>query len=321
MNEPLRIVCPDSDLSKERRIEELMNEIKTWLYSDSLKKMISLFGGDDLLKTTGKDFVSDVVKIRQFAAVWDYRAGKERWAVKDDGFVSAHEDEIMESAVGLGLKTIVTAAKEPDYLLPLGGARASNRVRPEMSRRLIDENGWENKKVFALSGARPISETERPYMEYAPGAVTEFDAMNKGLEAAYGVTDYTEDRHDDPNVNLCSAIRRYDQKYKGCEICSMAAPSSDPEHRRANSADTFDFFADKVNVSEGDKMLLVTSCIYVPFQSLKFMDLAIEKGFEVDCVGSDIVDNFTLSKTSNYLQETKGTIDAIYGLAMKYCDN
>ena len=73
-------------------------------------------------------------------------------------------------------------------------------------------------------------------------------------------------------------------------------------------------FLDHFNIADGKKLLLVTSCIYVPFQYLKFMGLAINGGFDVDCIGSDVVDSGSLSKPSNYLQEIKGTIDAIYGL-------
>ena len=77
----------------------------------------------------------------------------------------------------------------------------------------------------------------------------------------------------------------------------------------------------KFDVKKEDRILLVTSSIYVPFQLLLFMDLAIEYGFEVDCIGSDmVVQGNKLSKSSNYLQEIKSTIDVIYKLSNKYYD-
>ena len=65
---------------------------------------------------------------------------------------------------------------------------------------------------------------------------------------------------------------------------------------------------------------MVTSCIYVPFQLLRFMDLAIEKGFYVDCVGmlNDDKKGTAFSHISNYCQETKAAINAIKTLADKW---
>ena len=42
---------------------------------------------------------------------------------------------------------------------------------------------------------------------------------------------------------------------------------------------TFEFFMKKFRVHEKAKILLITSCIYVPFQLMKFMELAIKKIF------------------------------------------
>ncbi len=314
-----RIICPDSGLNKEKRIETLFEEIKDWVYSEALKKLICLFGGKELADSLGDDFNSDIERLHDFAEIWDFRKGKERWHIEDEQFVLDNEELIQESARCLGLKDIVTPDKEADYILPLGGARSSNHVRPLMSKKIIDDHNWSGKKILALSGTRPISDVERPFVdEYAPEAETEFDAINRGLELTYDLDTFTEKRHDDENINLCSSIRKYDKKYRDCEIYSLAAPSSEPEKRRANSVDTFKFLLDEFHISPGDKLLLITSCIYVPFQSLRFMDMAIDNGFEADCLGSDILDNFSLRKPSNYLQEIKGTVDAVYVLSKKY---
>ena len=61
----------------------------------------------------------------------------------------------------------------------------------------------------------------------------------------------------------------------------------------------------------------MTSCIYVPFQILRFMDLAIEKGFYVDCVGmpNDDRQGTSFSRITNYCQETKAAINAVKSIA------
>ena len=59
----------------------------------------------------------------------------------------------------------------------------------------------------------------------------------------------------------------------------LSAPSSNPE-KRANSMDTFKFFMERYKVEPGARILLVTSCIYVPFQLMKFTELALAKGMK-----------------------------------------
>ncbi len=315
MNRRILISCPESEISKAERISGLLDSCFEWLYSEPLRKLVKLFDGEELANQIGHNRETDLDSLHRFAERWDFRKGKERWAVDDGQFVARNQEYIMEQATILGLKDVIDPHIEPDYILPLGGARLSNYVRPKMAKKIIDEKGYVGRTIVALSGTRPLNEIEMPFVEeYAPDALTEFDAINGGLEKAFGLNEFSEERIDNDNINLCSAVRKYKDQYKGSDIYSLAAPSSDPEHRRANSYDTFEFFLDHFNIADGKKLLLVTSCIYVPFQYLKFMGLAINGGFDVDCIGSDVVDSGSLSKPSNYLQEIKGTIDAIYGL-------
>ena len=317
--EKKRITCPDSSLPKDERIKYLFENISEWIYSDCLRELISLYGGEDLASSFGSDPGRDIADLQEFSAIWDFRKGTERWAVRDEKFALDNKVLIMEKAAGLGLTDIHEPSAEPDYILPLGGARLANYVRPKMAREVIDEYGYTGKTIAALSGTRPLNEIERPYTDdYAPYAETEFDAMCAGLEKAFGLSKFNEEKRMHDNINLNSAVRKYSGRYMDSEVYSLAAPSSDPENRRANSYDTFKYLLKHFDIQAGDRLLMVTSCIYVPFQTLKFMDLAIEGGFEVDCIGSDSVDTGNVSKVSNFLQEIKGTIDAIYTLSRQY---
>jgi hypothetical protein len=180
----------------------------------------------------------------------------------------------------------------------------------------------QDKTIVALSGTRPINEVERPFLaEYAPDAITEYEAISLGLEKVFSLegSKFSEEHNKNENINLEWALKEYDEKYKGNRIISLAAPSTDPA-RRANSQDTFMFFLEKFNIKKGDRLLLVTSCIYVPFQLLRFMDLAIEKEFYVDCIGvkNDDKRGTAFSQTTNYCQETKAAINAIKALSDKW---
>ena len=187
-----------------------------------------------------------------------------------------------------------------------------------MTKKLIDSLLLANKKIVALTGFREINEIEREYTDpYAPNAKTEFDVMNASLEDEFALNTFYQDEDlTNTNIFLQSAIRKYDDTYNQCKVYSIAAPSSDLT-RRANSMDTFEFFMKKFR--EKAKILLITSCIYVPFQLMKFMELAIKKNIQVDCIGVDLsIGGKSSLQAVNYLQEIKGTIDAIWKLKELY---
>lgn len=316
MSNELRIKCPDIALKKENRIKELFSDISSWIDSEELQRLVCLFGGS-LDKTIPLKEKIDC--LNEFVEVWDYRKMQvncgERWFIQNDSFVEEHSDEIINAAEGLGLRNVVEPLITPNYILPLGGGRMSNLIRPMGAKAMSDKFMNEKHSIIALGGMRPLNDIERPYSDrYAPAANTEYDAICAGMEQAFGLEghQYKEEIHVEENVNLCSAIR----KYRGTDIYVVAAPSTNPE-RRANSMDTFEYFMDRFDVKKGDRILLVTSCIYVPFQFLKFMKIALEKELIIDCVGAPF-DNEELIKTSNYLQEIKSAVNAMKALADEY---
>ncbi|MEV1146831.1 hypothetical protein [Micromonospora sp. NPDC049799] len=95
----------------------------------------------------------------------------------------------------------------------------------------------------------------------------------------------------------------------------LAAPSSEPEHRRAHTADTQRFWAGHVRLSPGDEVLCVTAPIYVPFQHCDALrTLALPYGCGVETVGVDpalpdvaVLPEPTLTP-GRYLQEIRSAI-------------
>lgn len=322
MGEVIRLHCPPAGKKKEERVEILFDGIQKWVYSDPLKELIELYGG----KVPGHMRIGAYIGwLNEFVDVWDFRkrqsGGGERWMVTDDGKCQKHGEMILQDARLLGLADSEYPNAEPDYILPLGGARRANLARAQGAREMADLFSESKAPVVALTGKRPLNEVELPYLEeYAPNARDEYEAMNGGLEKAFGLpcSEYLETAYVTGNINLQWAKREYMQTYQGCKIYSVAAPSSDPG-RRANSFDTFQFFMECFGVEEGQRLLLVTSCIYAPFQLLKFIPLSLEQGIEVDVFGvSPNVAGSQFSKPSNYLQEIKGTVNAIYQLYAKF---
>lgn len=323
----MRIVCPSSELCKNERVFELISNIEKWVNSNAMNNLVELFGGNKNQEFTFRQYI---VWLNEFVEVWNYRSRilgnseeNERWNIYDDVFVKKYKTEIMDCVSELGLVQESYPLLVPDYILPLGGARYSNLNRPiyaNLIYKKVREIDDEKKiSIVALSGMRVINDKERTAINtYAPEAKTEFDAICKGLEIAFKLNgNYKQNGHNDENINLCSLIRKYDFNKKNIDITSLAAPSSDIL-RRANSRDTFKYFLKHYNVKKNDNILLVTSQIYVPYQLLNFIDLAIEGGFNVDCVGYSMREKEMLAKPSNFLQEVKGAVNAINIFLKKY---
>ena len=314
------LTCPDIHKRREDRINELSESVAKWIYSAPFHELVKLFGGTVL---TNEPLREQIKYYNQFADVWDYRRkradGGERWMIQEDAFLSKHKAAVMEKMSLLGLRDVVEPSKRPDYILPLGGARMANLDRCVTAHEVCMKYQGENIPVVALTGMRSINDIERTSLEqYAPEAQTEYEAMCGGMMKAFGLvkSSYEERINKNNNVNLAWAERRYynDQR----QIHILSAPSSDPE-RRANSMDTFEFFINRYKIEPESRILLVTSCIYVPYQLMKFTDLAIAKNFYVDCIGNKQNTGLpSVLNVASYLQELKATINAIYVLSERY---
>ena len=152
--------------------------------------------------------------------------------------------------------------------------------------------------------------------------------MCGGLEEVFGVSSYEVTdgqkeniQKEDISENSKAETRIYSRKYAGGTIAALAAPSSEPEKRRANTLDTFIYFLDQFRPSEGSKIILTTNSIYVPFQLMKLMDIALEKDLLIDCVGVRAKEHVPPGKHSMYLQEIKAGLDAIHGLESGFMRN
>jgi hypothetical protein len=97
----------------------------------------------------------------------------------------------------------------------------------------------------------------------------------------------------------------------------VAAPSSEPEKRRADTPDSYDFFAKQVaTLQGGERLLMVTTPIYVPAQHAAAVRmLALPHGVDVDTVGNEPgvvpgapAQQFTATK---YLLEVRSTVRSL----------
>lgn len=285
---------------------------------------------------------STLEQLEAFSEKWDFRRiARERGALADDMVRQGHgsarwlsaatglsepaEARILEHATHLGL----VQARHPtlsryDYIVVLGGARLSCKFRPLLAAELI-RSGVGSKQVVLLGAARPVADSERDATDtYAPGASNEFDLLVAGTQKAFGFdgSAFREERYDDPaSANLSWVVRHLTTTFQGAplEITAVCAPSSDPLHRRANSADTLLFFLQHEHVKAGATLLLITSQIYVPYvqlEALRTVALPFQTSVETIGYPAHWMPRLQgLQNANHYLQEIRSTLQA----ARRFC--
>lgn len=276
------LVCPPYTEETQERLAAWRASVRAFIDSEAMSDLLGYFD----CRPTKTSLYEKIEQIRSFIGIrWNYRGGSERWTVADrDPVVERYYWRILACAGELGLIGIKSSRRDADYLLPLGGARTANHDRMKEARRLRDLS-QRPVPVAALAAMRPVSEIEIPCIrgdlpEARAGVTTEYDVM-------------------------CRALDLYFPK-EGRVFC---APDKEPG-RRANTFDTFRYFCDREQPPRGSVLLFTTSSIYINYQTAALMPLAMERGLELVFSGSGTPGAYD-DVVSNYLQEIKGTIDAL----------
>ena len=315
------------------------SQIKDWIASTWFTDLLKLYESD--IELDGRLDI-DLERLEKFSERWDFRRiareqgaatddnltqgyGSARWLSASTGFPPEVETRIIADSLNLGLVQAQEPVRERyDYFLVLGGARLSCKLRPLRAAEVV-RSGVHVDNIALLGAARPVAESERDATDtYAPGAVDEFDLLIAGAKDVFGFAShvYEEDRYDDPsNKNLSWTVRTFhaDFEKQSLRILAISAPSSDPLHRRANSADTWKFFLDREQLPLGSSILLITSQIYVPYVQLEALrTVAVPRNLLVETIGfpGDRMPQLQgLTNANHYLQEIRSTIQA----ARRFC--
>ena len=317
-------VCGKNSLETRMMVQR---EIERWITSIELQKIVKAFHGQIPKEDNIKKLAYWLLK---FSDNWDYRRKQReakdsktgetaRWMLNNNTISNEQEDIVFSNIERLGLKGISEPRMDQyDYIIALGGARMSCMLRPRFSWELLQKKLRAPKAVVMLSGMRRVADSERIATDtYAPNAETEYDLINAGVEAVFNLEkEYVEERYHSLNPNREWAIRRYETTQYNYEILSISGPSLQPEMRRANSADTFRFFAEKQKIGQESKVLLVTSQIYVPYQQMEAIRTwALPNNVYVESVGFPLewndINQQGMMTATNYLQEIRSTIQAI----------
>lgn len=313
----------------EKYCSKVRGYIKEWVFHESLERLVAAFGGT----VNPRESLEDRVKrLAAFSKRWDYRRQKDahdsqtgenaRWLIEAD--LSIKQELLVKKAAGdLGLiGKEIPQEKKFDYILVLGGARMSCLNRTKYARELCEKHGIRAGQIICLTGMRPLLETEKDVTDtYAPSAETEFDLMEAAVKQIFGeLPELSREEHKE-DVNRSHAVVEYGGTW---QVSIMAAPSLEPDKRRANTADTLLYFANRQNIGMDKKILMITSQIYVPYQQMEaWRTLGIPQGHSVETVGFPAgwsVGLPGLQEPKNYLQEMRSVLLAM-DKAMKEMQN
>ena len=162
-----------------------------------------------------------------------------------------------------------------DRILILGGSLNACFLRTEAARSWIS---GEIRSVDALSCYRPINPVERSRSAYVSRSDTEFGVMTDAFASVFAadtdseLTGWSEDFRGDRNLNSISCVRAMSIVQGRTPICEcriLAAPSSEPEHRRADTGDTLSFYLQQTDLQPGERLLAVTHNRYCNRQFLQ----------------------------------------------------
>lgn len=269
------------------RPQAAAEEILGWISSPPMRALVEEYGG-----TLPSGDVSEMLAwLDAFSDQhWNFRkqGNVERDQVAAPTFDPARTALVLAVATALRLVEPTDPPRATyDHLLVLGGLGRACLQRTEFAARLVREGVVAVGDVAALGSFRPLTEAETTLPGLADSRF-EMDAMDVGVRSAFGLTEPVRcESSDGPVTHRSWRVRTYRAADRPA-VHVLAAPSSDPDQRRANTPDTYEFWAQRSSLRPTDRILVVTSPIYVPFQhSDAIRMLAARYGCGIDTIGFD----------------------------------
>lgn len=289
-----------------------MRDIDAWARSRATTRLAESFGEP----LSSADRLDDLERLS--AAHWDFRGGRERNLAVDAALSPAQESLVAEVAPELGLADReVPAHDRYDAVVMTGGMVRAGIVKPRHVRMLVD-HGLRTPKVVFLGGFRAFAGDEIP-LARALGVRgdDEFAAMEAGLRRVFPAQSEPHTRGSAAEHPWASWSERTWRSGEH-DIEVVAAPSSEPLVRRANTADTYRAWA--ASHPEVSSILLVTTPVYVPYQAAVAVEvLGLGCGIAVETVGvsaaaNDLGEHTQPFRAQHHLQELRSAIRGMISL-------
>lgn len=253
------------------------------------------------------------------SAYWDFRSGRERNLARLPDLTDEQIAAITDAAPGLGLDgTPPPSRGSYDAVIMTGGMVRAGIVKPRFVAELV-EGGVSFGEIAFVGAFRRFAGDEIPLARsLGIEGSDEWDAMVLGLERAFPPTSpplVEEDADGNPFAAWRDASWFSDDQ----RVRVIAAPSSEPVSRRADTADTFRFWAERV-AGAVSTVLVVTTPVYVPYQgAVAARTLWLESGLEVETVAvsevaNDLGDHTQVFEARHQLQELLAAVRGLRAL-------
>ena len=301
----------------------VVRDIDAWAASEELASLVSVSGA--VVSATGAARLDQFAVASQF---WDARGGRER----DQAAVAEPSADLARLVLGSAPALGLADRSEPrsshyDAVVMTGGMVRAEIVKPRFARQLLDDGLAAGELTF-LGAFREFSREEIALAE-ALGIRSrdEVDAMGEGLDRTFGPLG--PPTRDGNGRRGASGWRSESWRSGTTRLGVLAAPSSDPLHRRADTADTFRFWADRFLTdrnSHAASVLIITTAVYVPYQAaVAVRTLGVERGLTVETVGvtdaaSDLGEHTQRFLPQQHLQELRSAILAMRSLRATLAD-
>lgn len=249
---------------------------------------------------------------------------RERWQAADLPFPAHVREAVHSAADDLGLVTPGRPTGHYDHVVVLGGGGTSPWIRAHYAAELIQTHALSPTGIWMLGSPRPIDENaERGLIHklvereplaagrYLTATRDEFDLMAVAAEAAFGVAAAFNE------MNVCGCtdvlarcprwqaaheisdqarVARTDPRFQhqrhrryatrsGPHVHVLSASTGRPPDR-PNTADTYALLADVAGLGKGQRALIITTQVFVPFQRFDAIRmLQLPTGLDIDVVG------------------------------------
>lgn len=296
---------PDPSLSREERTADLNRQFDAFMRSDALKSICSLLG-------CGPGSLGASFSTRRTA---DGRVIEEQ-AMKSRSDLEGLRHELYPLFRELGALDI----NEPlsggcSRVIVLGGSLNACNIRARRATSFVDGNTL---SVDGIACYRPVSPAERSSSMFTSSCETEFGVMAEAMVAAFGLDplEYEDNFEGDRNLNSVSCVRIFRDAPRGCMYRVFAAPSTEPQSRRADTFDSLDYYLKKQPLSAADRLLFITGNRYCNRQFIqlasKMLSSGSPAGFDIiGCMSSREIPSSDQYDPTFFVNDLVATIDWI----------
>lgn len=301
----IRFTMPEGAMPQEDRKALLKEQLDGFLRADALRELLSVIGADQssLPQMYGK-------RRKPSGGVMETQDMQRMPELEK------HRDTLYPLFRELGFIDINTPRRrDHTRLLIYGGALGTCFDRTRCSARLLTER---TVSVDALTCYRPINPVERTRSGTSSMADTEFGALTEAFRTVYGLdpSAWEDTFIGDRNLNSIACRRTYGYDTGNRAYRLFAAPSSQPQLRRADTGDCLSYYLRQDFPDETDSLLAITSNRYCNRQFIQTAYQLIHSGCRADfdiigCLPDNCVSTADNYDPLQYLQDLIGILDWI----------